>query len=301
VSFFGYVWGVYVAKKPHDSIKVNRFIVMKHRILFSGIFLFTALVAFGQVSGNQLFNREYDKNLPIPSTDKIHLTDSTFFIRASVLQNVIADSYVATFGVAESAKTLNEANTKIDDRIQKFITTQTRMLDYKIVGDYAEQFLSGFEQKKNVIVKFTDIKTLDAMLKAAAEQSIYDLVKVDYIVDEPNAVYEQLFQTAMELLNRKKEMYAKATGIKLKKSAKISSESFYYITPSELYQSYTPKNISTDYDNYHSSRKKTLQTSTTHYYDHVAYFTFDKVINPVITEPAVEYILNLQLKFDIEK
>ena len=234
--------------------------------------------------------------------------------------NVIADSYVATFGVAQSAKTLKEANAQIDDRIQKFvlklekigirqtdiyvdIVTQTRILDYKVDANYAEQFISGFEQKKNVIVKFKEIKDLDKMLAAASEHEIYDLIKVDYIVDDPDKVYTQLFQTAMELLNNKKELYVKTTRIKLKKTPKISSESFYYLTPPTLYQSYSPRNISTDYDDYGNSRskKKNLQVSTTYYYDHIDYSAFDKVINPIVTEPAIEFILLLQLKFDIER
>lgn len=292
---------------------------MQYRISFWGILLFSALTTFGQVGGNQVFNREHRERPATPQAEKIFLTDSTFFIRASILKNVISDSYVATFGVVESAKTLKEANTQIDDRIQKFIfalkkigvlhadiyvdiTTQTRILDYKTDGNYAEQFISGFEQKKNVIVKFKEIKDLDKMVIAASEFEIYDLIKVDYIVDDPNKIYTELFQTAMELLNNKKDLYVKTTNIKLKKSPKISSESFYYLTPSKLYQSYTPKNISTDYEDYSSNRKKkTLQISTTYYYDNIDYSTFDKVINPIITEPSVEFILLLQLKFDIEK
>lgn len=296
----------------------------KYQISFIGILLFSALTTVGQVSGNQVFkqygNYKNSNNDPaIPSESKIYLTDTTFFINTSVLMNVTADSYVAIFGVAESAKILKDANTQIDDRIQKFIsalnkigiqqtdiyvdmTTQTRILDYKIDGNYAEQFISGFEQKKNVIIKFKNIKDLDKMVIAASEYGIYDLIKVDYIVTDPDKIYTQLFQTAMGLLNNKKELYVKTTNIKLKKTSKISGESFYCLAPPELYKSYTPQNISTDYygDSY-NRRRKDLQASTTHYYDHINYSTFDKIINPIVTEPTVEFILLLQLKFDVEK
>ena len=297
---------------------------MKYRISFVGMLLFSALTTFGQVSGNQVFNQygNYgDKNSSpaTPSPSKIYLTDSTFFINSSVLINVVADSYVATFGVAESAETLKAANMQIEDRIQKFIsalkkmgvlpsdiyvdmTTQTQILDYKINGSYAEQFISGFEQKKNVIVKFKNINDLDKMVIAASEYEIYDLVKVDYIVTDHNKIYTQLFQTAMEFLNNKKDLYVKATNIKLNKYPKISGELFYSLTPPELYESYTPKNISTEYSDYdYNRKKKNLQVSTTYYYNHINYSTFDKVINPIVTAPAVEFILLLQLKFDIEK
>lgn len=295
---------------------------MVYQISFIGMFVFSALATFGQVSGNQVFNHNSTNNSvrnPLPSPSKVYLTDSTLYINTNVLINVIADSYVATFGVSESAKTLKDANTQIDGRIQKFVSalkktgiqqadiyvdmiTQTRILDYKVEGNYAEQFINGFEQKKNIVVKFKNIKDLDNMVILASEHEIYDLVKVDYIVSDPNKIYTQLFQIAMELLNNKKDLYAKSTGIKLNKFPKISGESFYSLTPPELYKSYTPKNISTGYyDNSSSSRRKDLQVGTTHFYDQISYSAFDKVINPIITEPAVGFVLLLQLKFDLEK
>ena len=139
---------------------------MKQKITFLSItmVLLTGTV-FGQVSGNQITGQSYKRTNQPQTVNKLYLSDTSFVIRANVLINIIADTYVATFGVSESATTLKEANTKIDDRIQNFVaalttrmdisktdihidlTTQTQISDYKVNGNYADQFISGFEQK----------------------------------------------------------------------------------------------------------------------------------------------------------
>lgn len=280
--------------------------------------ILSTLTVLGQQSGNSVIGQYYNQFDKQQTVSKLFISDTSFVIQANVLINVIADSYVATFGVSESSTTLKDANTKIDKRIQDFIsaltkmgisqsdiyidmTTQTQISDYKVNGNYAEQYISGFEQKKNVIVKFKNIKDLDKMVVTASDYQIYDLAKVDYIVTDINKIYAQLFQTTIDVINSKKELYVKATNIKLKSSSEIFGESFYSYYPSQLYKSYTP-NITTQYSDYGSySKRKDLKQNTTYYYDKISYSGFDKVIKPIVTEPAVEFVLMLQIKFDIEK
>lgn len=294
---------------------------MTIKIKLIGIFLLTTSTLFGQHSGNYVTekNYNYSQTLEHANVSKLYISDSTFVIQAKVLKNVIADSYVMTIGVSEYAKTLQEANTKIDERIQKFISalkskfkvpasdiyidmiTQTQVADYKVTGDYAEQYISGFEQKKNIIVSLKNIKDLDKIIILASEYGIYDLAKVDYIVTDINKIYTQLFQTAMEVINSKKDLYVKATNIKLKTTSQIYGESFYSLFPTQLYKGYTP-NVTTEYYRYDSySKKKDLKKNTTYFYDHINYSSFDKIINPIVIKPAVEYVLNLHIKFKIDK
>lgn len=289
-------------------------------ILISSVLLFSVLSVFGQEGGNYLMgnSNSYYSTYTAPSSSRVYLSDSTFLIQANVMMNVIADTYVATFGVSEISTSLPDANAKIDARIEKFVasltksgvsmkdiyvdmTTQTLLADYKINGNYAEQYISGYEQKKNVIVKFKNIDDLDKMIMAASEQGIYDLAKVDYIVTDINAIYTKLFETALEIINNKKALYLAATGLKLKAVSEIYSESFLCYYPAQLYKSYTV-NVTTMYYDYSSSQKrKDLPKNITYFYDKVNYSGFDKVINPVVTEPAVEYIMNLQIKFNVDQ
>lgn len=293
---------------------------MKHTIILFTILLFSGRIVLSQDAGNQVFGQYYNGNYAnhLQSVKKLYLTDTTFVINAHVLTNVIADSYVAVFGVSESATTFKETNAKMEDRIQKFIValtsklsvsktdlyvdgiTQTKIADYKVTGNYAEQFVSGYEQKKNVIVKFKNIKDLDKMITLAAEYEIYDLIKVDYIFNDIDKVYTQLFQEAMRVINTRKDLYVKATNIKLKATSAIYGESFYSVAPPQLYKSYTP-NITAEYFDHAYGKRKDLRKNTTYYYDHINYADFDKVIDPIVTEPAIEFVLMLQIKFNVEK
>lgn len=293
---------------------------MKHKITITTIFLFSVLTVCGQHSGNYVTEQNYHSDrseIKLPS--RLSLSDSAFIVQAKVLANVIADSYVITIGVSEYAATLKEANTKIDERIQKFIsalkskfsiansdiyidmTTQTQVADYKVNGEYSEQYISGYEQKKNIIIKLKDIKSLEKIIVVASEFGIYDIAKVDYIVTDINKIYTQLFLTAMEVINGKKDLYLKATNIKLKSTSEIYGESFYSFTPNQLYKNYTP-NVTTEYDDESRySKKKNLKKNITYFYEHINYSGFDKVVNPTVIEPTVEYILDLHIKFIIDK
>jgi len=294
---------------------------MKHRLVILFTMLTTSFVS-AQEAGNYLFGNSNSSNYyptyTPQSASRVYLSDSAFLIQANVMMNVIADSYVATFGVSEISTSLPDANAKIDARIEKFVdalsklgvqekniyidmTTQTLLADYKINGNYAEQYISGYEQKKNVIVRFNKIDDLDKMVLAASDQGIYDLAKVDYIVTDINTIYTQLFQSALDVINSKKALYIQATGLNPEPVSEIYAESFLCYYPSQLYKSYTV-NVSTLFYDYNSNQKrKDLPRNTTYYYDKLNYSGFDKVINPVVTEPAVEYVMTLQIKYNVDK
>jgi uncharacterized protein YggE len=292
---------------------------MNPKIIF--ICLIFAVSSFrvkGQQGGNSVYGDDYTKG-KFPSRESLFLSDSTFIIEANVLENVIADGYVATFGLDESGATLKECSDKIDKRIRQFstaltkmgvaktdmyidLTTQNKIYDYKINGDVAEEYLQGFELKKNVIVKFNHMGDLDKMILEASDAEIYDLVKVDYIVNDLNAIHLRLFKEATDIIDQKKAIYAAATHAILSPMSEIYGDQFYSFYPNQLYQSYlayeTGNVSSSGYDS--SYRTKDLRKSATYYYDKINYSGFDKVINPYVTEPAVEFVLTLQIKFEME-
>lgn len=281
-------------------------------------FCLLCMTANGQQSGNSVYGQSYSKG-KLPGKETLYLSDSTFVIEASVVQNVIADGYLATFGLSEEGATLKECNENIDKRIKDFtnqlskmnvakwdiyvdMTSQNKVYDYKITGELAEEYLQGFELKKNVIVKFNQIGDLDQMVIMASNLEIYDLVKVDYIVNDLNAIHTQLFKAASEIINQKKGMYASLTNAHLSPSSEIYGDQFYSFYPDQLYasyQAYESGNVSgSGYNNTYTT--KDVRKSATYYYDKINYSGFDKVINPYVTEPAVEFVVTLQVKFKIE-
>jgi len=290
---------------------------MQTRLFLIAFLMIISFPAFAQQSGNAVYGQTSGQGVGKSQTvSKLYLSDSSFIIQASVAINVIADTYVAVFGVAEESSTLPECNTNIDKRIQNFMsdlsrlgiskediyidmTTQNKIYDYKIKGEIAEQYIKGFELKKNVIVKFISITDLEKMVIAGSAHGIYDLVKVDYIVSDVSSVYKKLFLSAVEIINGKKEMYVGATGAKLEPASQIFSEDFYCFAPSQLYKSYKAYETSNAYEDYDLYRISDMRKSTTYYYERMNYSGFDKIINPIVTEPAVEYALTLQIRFNI--
>lgn len=287
------------------------------------IILLTALMvtaAAAQQSGNSAYsNSRYDAIGKPDFDSKLYLNDSTFIIEGSVMKNVIADGYTATFGLAEEGTSIKDCNKRITDRINDFIddlikfgiqkndvfvdmTTQNKIYDYNISQGVAEQYLKGFELKKNVIFKFAKISDLDKIVIIAAEHKIYDLVKVDYIVSDIEAVYQELFKTATFIIDKKKALYS-ASGVSEVdlKGTQVYGEQFTSFYPTQLYKSYTV-NESSDYYDYDGSRKKKdLRKSPTFYYDKINTSGFDKIINPYVIEPAVEFVLTLQMKYKVKK
>lgn len=279
--------------------------------------LFISSVIHAQHSGNIVYEKNNNTDFKRSSGIR-HLTDSTFLIESSVLANVIADSYVVTFGVSEEAATVSECNEKIEKRIRGFIselaklgyseadiyvdmTTQNKVFAYTTTGNVAQQYLKGFEIKKNVIIKLKTIRMLEKIVISAANYQIYDLVKVDYIVTDMTKVYNQLFQSATEVIQQKKALYTGLTNARLSPAVQIYGEQVYTYYPDQLYKTYTAYESSEVYYDYHNFIKKDLRKGATFYYDKVNYSGFDKVINPSVTEPAVEFVMTLQVKYQIEK
>ena len=276
---------------------------------------------FGQVSGNVAYDKNFYQNLKSTGTShKIYLGDSTMLIESRILLNILADEYVAIFGVAEEGKTVAEANEKIDKRINDFISaikkhgigtkdfyvdfiTQNRIYDYEMSGNTTYEKLVGFELKKNISIHFKDKNLIDKLTTEASKLEIFDLIKVDYIVSDIPKMKSRMFEEAMKVINSKKAMYISQTNIKLLPQSQIYYESYGSYAPSELYGSYTAYESGGVSANYYQSKTTTVQKRkmTTFYFKSIDQSGFDFIINPVIIEPVVQFTYILQVKFEIEK
>jgi uncharacterized protein YggE len=291
---------------------------MKTKINLAALLL---TMGIGQAMAQQSGNSVYGQNAGFvmgkaDPTGKLWLNDSSFIIQATVAKNVIADNYVVTFGLSEEAKTVAECNDKIDKRIKNFIadiaklgikesdifidmTTQNKVFDYTTEKEQETQYLKGFDLKKNVIISFKDIHQLDQMVLAAAKYEIYDMVKVDYNVSDLSKIYADLFRAAKEVIDQKKGLYIEATQMSVDPQSMIYNEQLYSFYPAQLYKSYTAyEAVETYYSN--PIKKKDIRKSPTFYYDKMSYSGFDKVLNPNVVAPAVEFCLSLQIKFQLK-
>ena len=92
-------------------------------------------------------------------------------------------------------------------------------------SDTLVEIPKGFELQKNVHIRYNDPSLLDRIVTAAARQEIYDIVKVDYFVKDPEAVYTQLRDATFKYLKKIENQY-KTIGIDLGVTPHINPENF---------------------------------------------------------------------------
>jgi uncharacterized protein YggE len=230
--------------------------------------------------------------------------------------NAKADEYVAVFGLSQEGPTLADCNAKIEQQIKEFTAgleglgirgsdtfvdfiAQNKVYDFGTAGSTARERLSGFEVKKNISVRYKDKTVLEKIQAIAAKASIFDLIKVDYIVSDPAGVRERLFEEAMKILKKKESEYNKLLDSKLKPVA-VYQEKYNKFSPSEMYSSYQAYESGSVDSSGRDMRVVEKRKSRTFYFDPLDPGEFDTVINPVIVEPVVQFTLFLKVKYQVE-
>jgi uncharacterized protein YggE len=261
---------------------------------------------------------ERNKRNPIPA--ELRADNPATFIEASVLMNVKADEYVAVFGVATSAETVAAANAKMDQTIASFknslkplgikdddlfvdFVAQTKIYGFRMQGTTASEQLVGFETKKNIAIRFKDKALVDKLVLAAADASIYDLIKVDYVVHDAAAIQDKLMVEAARIIKAKTERQQTLFGIKQTVAPRIvvDKPSIYY--PTALYDSYSAFESETIRNRFDNERitVQEARKSKTFYFNPLDGKMFDTVINPVIIEPVVQFTAYVKVKYEPTK
>lgn len=157
--------------------------------------------------------------------------------------------------------------------------------------------------KKNVSIHYKNAALLERIALAAARLQVFDLIKVDYIVNDVSRVQDKLMEEAASIAAKKISRYEKLLGIKLQPPAQVYAEKSAIHYPTQMYDSYTAYESEAirggpDRQKYtvRSARK-----STTVFFNGLDADGFDAVINPVITEPVVQFTLYLKVKYEVEQ
>lgn len=254
-----------------------------------------------------------------PQTATAHFhNDYMTVIKSKVLLNKKADSYTAIFHLTQVAETAADADKFMNERIEGMkaqlktlgisadaietdIICLVPLFEYeeekKIFSKKYNEVPKGFELKKNIHVRYTKSEMLDKIVTAAAQNEIYDLVKVDYFIKDMEAVYEEMRTVAME--NYKKKLKLKTDlGMDLDSAYRIVADASSVSFPLESYSSYTAySSASLDKGKTGKAAKKPVS----YYYNPITAKGFDVVINSEILEPVVQFTYDLQVKFLIER
>lgn len=244
--------------------------------------------------------------------------DYTTIIGAKVLMNVSADSYTAIFHVTQVGETAAEADKLMNERIDGLKTAlggigvaanemETDIIclvpifeyevEKKIFSKKYNEVPKGFELKKNIHVRYKKSTMLDKIVTAAAQNEIYDLVKVDYFIKDMEAVYDKMRAAAIVSYKKKLQMH-KDLGVDLSTQYHVAADASNVTFPLECYSTYQAYSAAS-LDKGKTGKRAAKPTS--YYYNPITPRGFDVVINSEILEPVVQFTYDLQVKFLIER
>jgi uncharacterized protein YggE len=290
-------------------------------LLISGL---CTLSTPGQESGNRNYNRD-SRNTgrrAAPNTGALYGGEEkedaahTQFIEAYVLLNAAPDEFVAVFGASQVAPTAVESNQKVNAQIEQFVSaaerlgvsrantfvdfiTQNRVYDFSppASGVIREQ-LAGFETKKTVAVRYKERPMLEKLLAAAAQVSIFDLIKVDYVITDMTRIRSRLLEEATRIIKQKEENYVRMLGLQIKRYA-VMQETYDTYYPGELYQTYTAYESGAVDNTYYNSNTRVIRErkSSTSYLEPLDKSPFDLVLSPMGVEPLVQCTLYMKVRY----
>ena len=270
-----------------------------------------------QESGNRTYGTERRKpqeNSGILSA--VVNNKEVYFVEANVLMNMKPDSFVVVFGIVQEGATASESNTKLDTQIGGFVRdleksgikntdtfvdfiAQNKIYDFTSTGSVITEKFSGFETKKNINIRYKDRETLEKILNAAVKASIFDLIEVQYVINDMSGVNARLFNEAVKSIKQKEANYANAFGIKLTPT-NVANEKYDTFYPSELYGTYQAFEGGTTYNDYNRTVIRQRKTRT-FFYEPLDVSKFDAVINQPGIEPMVQFTLYLRMQYDLKK
>lgn len=301
---------------------------MKNLILY--ILFCLPLQFFAQVSGNVSYdkNNNYNYNNGNPGakiTDNIPqaqwLDERTVMLEVNALSNQNASSYTAIFNMKQVGLTSEETDRVFNERYESFVNQLIAagikkediyldLVSFVPVYEFEEEkklfskktyneIPKGFEIQQNVHIRYNDSRLLSKMMSAAARNEIYDIVKVDYFVENSEEIYQDLRKRAVDYINKEIAQF-EPLGLELDDTYRFATEEEKAAYPTERYANYKAFS-SQSLDGTSKGKVNNADKALTHFYQKVAYDEFEIIVNPAILEPAVQFMYNLKVKFRLKQ
>lgn len=281
-------------------------------------------VGYGQAKGNfdyrDISNINY-MHAAVQQAQTRMLTqvrnDNDLELRIRGLSNCTADSYMAIFTLAQVGKNQEETNRLMNERIEAVRVGLTEssakaelfidMISFLPIYEMEEskklfskstynEIPRGFELKKNLHFRYRDPAVLEQLVTLCANQDIYDLVRVDYFIDDVEKKKEELITKADAHLKKKLERFAKMMNIDLANYTRKMAEAFAMYYPIEQYRSYTTYQSNTLTKPISGETRASQQTTAQFFLPRMSK-DYDYVINNSMLEPVIqiEYELVVRL------
>ncbi|TXD82265.1 SIMPL domain-containing protein [Subsaximicrobium wynnwilliamsii] len=298
-----------------------------HKIFFFSILASTSVFSNAQHKGNyDLLSRQnilHSGNATIynpviqQQLQKVLNPSTTIYIDVKALQNEAATTYTAIFNISQIVPTADSTTVLSNQRIEQvrkklqavgiskndlvidvisFVPNYELEIEKKLFSKTYTEVPKGFELQENLHIRFTKTSQFESILSACAANEIYNLVKVDYYIDNIAEVYKNLEVQLLELITQKKAYY-NTLGFDLNNYDVAIADDRYCYFPKDFYQSYQAYN-SISFDAI--KRKKGVTTAkkqSSYYYQPLSNETFDLVIKPSVLEPVVQIGMNIKLQY----
>lgn len=262
-------------------------------------------------AGNaQIYNPTVQQNM-----NKTLHPSNVLTIDVKALQNESATTYTAIFNVSQIGPTAEETNALIKERINNIkirlneigLTDEDVAIDVisfvpvyevevtkKLFSKTYTEVPKGFELQQNIHIQFTNTNQFEFVLEACAKSEVYNLVKVDYYIENIQSVYKNLQDQLLKLISDKKAYY-KVLGFNLENYDVAIADDKYCYFPKDFYRNYQAFN-SVSFEALKKDRGvTTTKKQTSYYYQPLTYENYDVVINPSILEPVVQIGMNIKL------
>lgn len=321
---------------------------MKNILLF--LAFFQVLTAFSQESGNYEAAKKskgnYDTknagnyNLPnantpmtIPPQYKAQiLGENIIQFDINALSNQKSVNYVAVFNLTQIGATAKETDSLLNVRYNNFkkASLSADIAESDIVVDMVSflpkyetevsrklfskktynEIPKGFILQKNLHIKYKNPQILEKLVTIAAQSEIYDLVKVDYFVENPSKVYEELREKTFQYLKEIEKDY-KDNGFRLDSAYKSIGENSFVVYPNSRYVSYeayssntmdifekeVKDNSNKNGGNAINANLMRAEKQMTSFYQMLPQNEYEVVINPIVHEPCVQFSYNIQVRY----
>lgn len=309
---------------------------MKRIFLFI-LMLFVSVVTFSQAAGNFYDNQKaqrtsyesYDQGLYQGFTNNnayygqtytTSSADSVMSISATVMMNQAPDAWVMILGLSQVGEDLEETHLKINQRIDAlknslgdgfedddfyidFISQSPIFgmeVEKKLFSTNYVEVPAGFEVKKNLHIRFSKLELAETIIMQAAQNEIYDIIKVDPVVSDKQVVYEAMRAECIKIIQSKKESYA-ALGMEVVPMFNTLNETVNCIYPINQYRKYLSFLDHTRQRLRGNERLVTATGSTNLFYQKASDAAFDKVLNAEVHGPVLQFTMSMQLVYTIER
>jgi uncharacterized protein YggE len=247
--------------------------------------------------------------------------DNEIVLQVNALMNMKAEHFLAVFNVTQVGETTAKTDEMMNSRINSFVDAVKLMgipdkdiyvdmiylvptyefeVEKKGFSKTYNEIPTGFEMQKNVHIAFKDINKVASLVPLAAKNEIYDMVKLDFFVDNTEACFDTLRNRSVADINKKLTSYKKLN-LTLSDKFQIIHEASYTFYPETQYPAYDAF-VSQSIE---AATKKggitKLRKPATVAYDQIPYNKYDIIINPEVLEPVVQFVYSLQVKYTLEK